>query len=251
MGASCFEPNVTPGFAMPPDRLRTLIDLSKNKCKEERDKKIETINKHKSEIIKYIKENDMKSANTKTDYLIKDENYVEVYDILDPIFELIKTKCNYIVSTSECPEDFRDYLDSLLYATIRLDIDELMTFKGKITKIYGSHYVENAINNKNKKVNNDLVEKLKITTYSDEVIKERKNQLKSENQSKHQRINSPTRSILKKLNNNNINNNQVNPGKNILEIEKEMKKEANKTKEEYKKDLKRFSDGKIKKLKGK
>ena len=30
-----------------------------------------------------------------------------------------------------------------------------------------------------------------------------------------------------------------------------MKKEANKTKEEYKKDLKRFSDGKIKRLKGK
>ena len=196
----------------------------------------------------------MKSANNKTDNLIKDEYYVEVYDILDPIFDLIKTKCNYIISTNECPEDLRYYLDSLLYATIRLDIDELMTFKDKTSKIYGPYYIENAINDKDKKVNKDLIEKLKIATYSDEVIKERQNRLISENQSKPERANSPTRSILKKLNNNNDNNrvpstninsqstikennvigfnnereqSPVNPGKNILEIETRNKKDKN------------------------
>ena len=255
MGTTCWRTNVIPENHIPPDKLRSLIDTSKNKCKEERAKKIETINKNKSEIIKYIKENDMKSANNKTDNLIKDENYVEVYDILDPILELIKTKCNYIISTTECPEDLRYYLDSLLYATIRLDIDELMTFKDKITKIYGQYYIENAINDKDKKVNKDLIEKLKITTFSDKVIKERQNQLISENQSKPERTNSPTRSILKKLNNNNNNNNRVpstninsqstikennvigfnnereqspvNPGKNILEFETRNKKDKN------------------------
>ena len=254
MGTSCLRTNVVPEYRIPPDKLRTLIDSSKNKCKEERLKKIEAINNNKSEIVKFIKENDMKSANIKTDILIKDENYVTVYDILDPIFELIKTKCNYIISTTECPEDLRNSLDSLLYATIRLDIDELMTFKEKINKIYGSDYIEIAVNNKDKKVNNDLVEKLKITTFSEEVIKERQNQLKSENQNKSQRVNSPNRSILKKINNN-VKNNQglstninsqstikgstnngyqserdqspINPTKNDLEIEGRNKKEKN------------------------
>ena len=192
MGTSCWRTNVVPEYHIPPDKLRTLIDLSKNKCKEERDKKIEMINKNKFEILKYIKENDMKSANNKTDTLIKDENYVAVYDILDPIFDLIKTKRNYIISTTECPEDLRYYLDSLLYATIRLDIDELMTFKEKITKIYGPYYIEKAINDEDKKVNKDLVEKLKITNFSEEVIKERQNQLLSEYQSKEQYLNNIT-----------------------------------------------------------
>ena len=209
MGTSCFRTNVVPEYRISPDKLRTLIDSSKNKCKEERAKKIEAINKIKSEIVKFIKENDMKSANTKTDILIKDENYVAVYDILDPIFELIKTKCNYIISTTECPEDLRNYLDSLLYAAIRLDIDELMIFKAKINKIYGSDYIEIAVNNKDKKVNNDLVEKLKITTFSEEIIKQRQNQLLSEDQTKVQQHNnseaknSTSKGILKNFNNNN------------------------------------------------
>ena len=189
MGVGCCKLNDIQEILVSHNELKILVELCQNKCKEERDKKIETINKNKSEILKYIKENDMKSANNKADNLIKDENYVEVYDILDPILELIKTKCNYIISTTECPEDLRYYLDSLLYATIRLDIDELMTFKDKISKIYGPYYIENAINDKDKKVNKDLIEKLKITTFSDEVIKERQNQLISENQSKPERAN--------------------------------------------------------------
>ena len=253
MGVECCKLDDIPEILVSHNELKVLIQLCQNKCKEEKDKKIEAINKIKSEIVKFIKENDMKSANTKTDILIKDENYVAVYDILDPIFELIKTKCNYIISTTECPEDLRNYLDSLLYATIRLDIDELMIFKEKIIKIYGSDYVEIALNNKDKKVNNDLVEKLKITTFSEEVIKERQNQLKSENQNRSKLVNSPNRSILKKINN--INNNQglstninsqstikgstnngyqserdqspINPTKNNLENESRNKKEKN------------------------
>ena len=196
MGTSCFRTNVVPEYRISPDKLRTLIDSSKNKCKEERAKKIEAINKIKSEIVKFIKENDIKSANTKTDILIKDENYVAVYDILDPILEHVKEKCNNIVSDTECPEDLRNYLDSILYATIRLDIDELMIFKDKINKIYGSDYIEIAVNNKDKKVNKDLVEKLKITTFSEEVIKERQNQLLSEYQSKEQYLNNNTFKII-------------------------------------------------------
>ena len=209
MGTSCFRTNVVPEYRISPDKLRTLIDSSKNKCKEERAKKIEAINKIKSEIVKFIKENDMKSANTKTDILIKDENYVAVYNILDPILEHVKEKCNNIVSDTECPEDLRNYLDSILYATIRLDIDELMIFKDKINKIYGSDYVEIAVNNKDKKVNKDLVEKLKITTFSEEIIKERQNQLLSEDQALVQQPNnsiaknSTSKGILKNFNNNN------------------------------------------------
>ena len=240
MGTTCWRTNVIPENHIPPDKLRSLIDTSKNKCKEEKAKKIETINKNKSEIMKYIKENDMKSANNKTDNLIKDENYVEVYDILDPIFDLIKTKCNYIISTTECPEDLRYYLDSLLYATIRLDIDESMTFKGKISKIYGPYYIENAINDKDKKVNKDLIEKLKITTFSEEVIKERQNQLLSEDQSRVQYTNNNTtvsnfksknndsskKGILKNFNN----NNNQDPSNNInskLTIKQNIINESN------------------------
>jgi len=115
-----------------------------------------------------------------------------------------------------------------------------MTFKGKISKIYGPYYIENAINDKDKKVNKDLIEKLKITTYSEEVIKERQNKLLAEDQSKEQYTNNNTtvsnfkyknndsskKGILKNFNN----NNNQDPSNNInskLTIKQNIINESN------------------------
>jgi hypothetical protein len=74
MGVGCCKLNDIQEILVSHNEFKILVELCQNKCKEEKDKKIEAINKNKSEILKYIKENDMKSANYKTDNLIKDEN---------------------------------------------------------------------------------------------------------------------------------------------------------------------------------
>ena len=119
----------------------------------------------------------MDLANAKMNNLLKDEDLITICDILNPIFEIIKEKCPYIISSSECPADLRAPLDTVLYAATRMEVDGFMQFREKIIQKYGIAYVEKAGNNEDKFVNQNVVEKLKVTPFTPEMIKIRIKQL--------------------------------------------------------------------------
>ena len=164
--------------------LSILLALSQKRCALYRNKKIVNIKKKKDEIIKCIKDNNMDLARSKMSNLLNDENYIFVYDILNPLLEIIKDRCNFITSNKECPADLRAPLDTILYAATRLEIEELMKFREKIILKYGSAYVTKADKNEDKFVNKELVEKLQLTVYPMEVIDLRIKQLSTEKQAK-------------------------------------------------------------------
>jgi hypothetical protein len=119
--------------------------------------------------MKCIKGNDMKSANTKTDTLMKDENYIAVYDILDPIFELIKTKCNYYYKLAhhlksknnkfiEEIEKLISNLNALNNANINLK---------KILNRPQSQYTKNNISKKNQNININNINNIRLKSNND------------------------------------------------------------------------------------
>ena len=150
---------------------------------------MEKINKKKQEILKALND------------LLLDENYISVIDILDDCFETIKDKCISMALNKECPDDLKSPLYNLLYASTKLNIEELKTFKNKITYNYGSDYL-----NKDDLVNKDLIEKLNTTSFPNEVMKERINDL----------IEESNESMSFDLSNNDIKNNKNEQIVNIL-----------------------------------
>ena len=159
------------------EELKNLIKISQERCKLYRNKKADNIRKTEEEIANCLKSNNLDLAKAKMDNLCKFEDLVTAYDIIHPILEIIKEKCTYIISYSECPAELRAPLDSIIYAANKLEIQELMLFKEKILQKYGSSYISKAENNMDKLVNENLVAKLRVTVFNEQIIKIRLKQL--------------------------------------------------------------------------
>ena len=160
-----------------PAEIKTFIMIAQNKLTLFRNKKIDAIRKKKHEIAKSLRENNLDVAKAKMDSLIREEDYITCYDILGPLLEILKERVTYIVTSTECPPDLRAQLDTVIYASTRLEFDELYKLRDLIMRKYGSAYISKAESNADKLVNINLVEKLRIKPASDAFVTIRLKQL--------------------------------------------------------------------------
>ena len=160
-----------------PAEIKTYIMIAQTKLNLFRNKKIEIIKKKKIEIANCLKENNLDVAKAKMDSLIREEDYITAYDILSPLLEILKERVTYIITSAECPPDLRAQLDSVIYASTRLEFEELFKLRDLIMRKYGSAYIQKAESNVDKLVNINLVEKLKIKPASDAFLTIRLKQL--------------------------------------------------------------------------
>ena len=168
-------PTVVP---MPtPAEIKTYIMIAQTKLNLFRNKKLDQIRKKKAEIAQSLKENNLDVAKAKMDSLIREEDYITTYDILGPLLEILKERVTYIITSNECPPDLRAQLDSVIYASTRLEFEELLKLRDLIMRKYGSAYIQKAENNVDRLVNVNLVEKLKIKPASDAFLVIRLKQL--------------------------------------------------------------------------
>lgn len=142
-----------------------------------RNKKVYLIKNKKNEIIKYIKEQNLDVAKAKMDSILREEDTITCYDILAPFCEILKERVTYLMSNNECPVDLRAQLDSVIYASTRIEMEELQKLREFILRKYGEYYVSKADNNTDRFVNVNLVEKLRIKTPNDQWLIMRLKQL--------------------------------------------------------------------------
>ena len=159
------------------ERLKTLLSAAKARCTQQKNKSVGLIQKKEQEIIKSLQLNRLEDAKAKMNNLLADEDRIKVYENLNTIFEILKEKCTRIISNDECPADIRAQLDTVLYASIRLEIEELKQFHDLIIQKYGEAYVTKAKNNEDKLVNKNIEERLRSTVFSEVMVKQRLKQL--------------------------------------------------------------------------
>ena len=148
-----------------PTELQTYIMVTQVKLNQGRNKKIVLIKKKREEIIKYLQENNLDIAKAKMQTLMVEEDYVTVYDILGPLCEILKEKVSYIMMNKDCPNDIRAALDTLIYSSSRLEIEELHAVRKFIAHKFTNIYVDKANANVDKLVNVNVVDKLTIQQY--------------------------------------------------------------------------------------
>ena len=150
-----------------PSEIKTTIMTVQSKINEFRNEKLEIKKKKKFEIISCLEEKNLNVSKLKMDGLIRQENYIEVCDILNHLLEILSERVFYILTSTECPCDLRAPLDSIIYASIRLEVEELLQLRDLILKKYGRYYIEKAENNADHLVNVILKVKLGLNVCSD------------------------------------------------------------------------------------
>ena len=145
-----------------PIEIRTYVMTCQNKMSLYRNKKVYEIKKKKDEAISALKQNNLDIAKAKMESIIRLEDTITVYDILGPLCEILKERITYLCEAQECPPDLKAQLDTIIYASSRIDMDDLYQLRNLVLRKYGSYYVEAADQNKDGLVNVNVVEKLKI-----------------------------------------------------------------------------------------
>jgi len=140
------------------------------KLTQERNKKTIDINKKRNEIKELLKDKSLEIAKAKMENIMQTEDLITVYDILGTLIEKIKEKCSYILNNKIVPEDLRAHLDTIIFASYRLEIEELHFFRENMRIQYGDSYISDASCNKAELCNVNVVEKLRVRHPQEEVI---------------------------------------------------------------------------------
>ena len=145
-----------------PIEVKTYVMSCQNKMSLYRNKKVYEIKKKKDEAIAALKQNNLDIAKAKMESIIRLEDTITVYDILGPLCEILKERITYLCEAQEVPPDIKAQLDTLIYASSRVEVDDLYQLRNLVQRKYGSYYVEAADQNKDGLVNVNVIEKLKI-----------------------------------------------------------------------------------------
>ena len=172
-GGSRFNP-------MSSEYLQELLHKSQITCNSFSDTKTNNISLIKEEIVYCLNQNNIGLAKEKMYNLLKEEDYIVIYDLLARILEIMKPNCAYLASSRKFPLDLRIHLDTILYASTRVGITDLFLFREQMIKKYGLEYINRAYSNADGLVNVVIFEKLRGTSFSDEYIMARLKQLCTE-----------------------------------------------------------------------
>jgi vacuolar protein sorting-associated protein IST1 len=101
-------------------------------------------------------------ARIRAEALIRDDNLIEAYEILQLECELLHERIKLIQYSKQCPHDLVSVISTLIWASHRVDIPELQLIRKQFQAKYGKTFVENAMRNHDGCLNERVVSKLSV-----------------------------------------------------------------------------------------
>ena len=123
-----------------PEYLKDLLQSSQNALKKYNDEKNETIDNIKKEIEKYLISKDINSSKEKMKKILREEDDIIIYDILNRILKTLFEKTASLSESKECPIELRPPLNTVIYSAPKLKIKELSEFRDIFKEKYGKLY---------------------------------------------------------------------------------------------------------------
>lgn len=116
------------------------------------------------EIAKLLAEDPPKEekARIKAEALIRDDNTVEAYEILQLHCELLAERINLITQSKVCPADMLSTVSTVIWASTIVDIPELIEIRKQFRYKYGKEFDEDCMQNVGGVLNERVTSKLSV-----------------------------------------------------------------------------------------
>lgn len=101
-------------------------------------------------------------ARIKAESIIYDDQHIEAYDILQLECELLLERSKLIEFSKTCPPDLVSCISTLIYASTRVDIPELVAIRKQFRSKYGKKFDDAAMANEGGILNERVVTKLSV-----------------------------------------------------------------------------------------
>jgi len=99
-------------------------------------------------------------ARIRAEALIRDDGTIEAYEILQLSCELLSERIKLLSSEKHCPEDLKGTISTLMWASNRVDIPELMEIRKQFKAKYGKKFEADALENKDGICNERIMARL-------------------------------------------------------------------------------------------
>eukprot|EP00850_Spirogloea_muscicola_P010104 SM000058S18534 [mRNA] locus=s58:476712:480382:+ [translate_table: standard] len=126
-------------------KCKTLMKVSESRIKLMRNKLDVQLRQMRRDIATLLRGGQEASAQIRVEHIMRDQNIMAAYEVLELFCELIVVRLPMIESKKECPPDLLEAISSIIYAAPRVsDIPELLDARGLFQAKYGKEFVASA-----------------------------------------------------------------------------------------------------------
>ncbi|TYJ05207.1 hypothetical protein E1A91_A12G149200v1 [Gossypium mustelinum] len=152
-------------------KCKKLIKRVQCRLKLLKNKRFTIVKQLREDLAQLIKLGYQQTAFNRAEQLLKDENIMAVYEILDHFCEFVNIQLSYIRRHKDCPNDINEAVSSLIFASARCaDLPELPAIRKLFGERYGHRFTTVAVELlPGNLVNREIQEKLSPKSVSDDV----------------------------------------------------------------------------------
>ena len=149
--------------------IKTSLMKIKATLMVEKSRIIDEMKRKNVEVTNLLKKNEPDIAKAKMPSILRDEDLINVNEIVIHLCDIVKEKVDTILYHGKCPEDLRAAVDTIIYATSRMK-EELWEFKEYVSNLFGNEFVARINRNEDCLVNKNVIEKLQKRPFSDKYV---------------------------------------------------------------------------------
>ncbi|KAG2600147.1 hypothetical protein PVAP13_5KG490900 [Panicum virgatum] len=145
-----------------PDKCKTSLRMAVARIKLLRNRKEAQVRQMRREVAQLLEANQDMTARIRVEHVIREEKFMQAYDLLEVYCELIVARLSIIDSQKACPIDLKEAIASVIFGSMRCsDVTELADVRKQFTSKYGKEFATAALEVRpDSGVNRLVIEKL-------------------------------------------------------------------------------------------
>ncbi|KAK1666671.1 hypothetical protein QYE76_054830 [Lolium multiflorum] len=145
-----------------PDKCKIALKMAMARIKLLRNKKEAQVRQMRREVAQLLEGNQDQTARIRVEHVIREEKFMQAYDLIEVYCELIVARMSIIDSQKTCPIDLKEAIASVIFASMRCsDVTELGDVRKNFTSKYGKEFATSALEVRpDSGVNRLVIEKL-------------------------------------------------------------------------------------------
>lgn len=145
-----------------PDKCKIALKMAMARIKLLRNKKEVQVRQMRREVAQLLDGNQDQTARIRVEHVIREEKFMQAYDLIEVYCELIVARMSIIDSQKTCPIDLKEAVASVIFASMRCsDVTELADVRKNFTSKYGKEFAASALEVRpDSGVNRLVIEKL-------------------------------------------------------------------------------------------
>ncbi|KAL6840522.1 hypothetical protein ACP4OV_030332 [Aristida adscensionis] len=128
------------------DKCKTSLRMAVARIKLLRNRKEVQVRKMRQELAQLLEANQDQTARIRVEHVIREEKFMQAYDLIEVYCELIVARLSIIDSQKACPIDLKEAIATVIFASMRCaDVTELADVRKHFTSKYGKEFAAAAL----------------------------------------------------------------------------------------------------------